>query len=84
MPKAEDSPKEAPVLARCALKPGTAGEDQCDKTGDGYAIRGADSVPFFARLKSCMIESLGWNSGSCSNDLGARFQIHLRTGQLMR
>ena len=44
MTQTKDSPKEAPLLARCALRPGVVGEDQCDKSADAFAIRG---MPYF-------------------------------------
>ena len=84
MPKAKDSPKEAPVLARCALKPGTAGEDQCDKAGDSYAIRGAHPVLFFACLKRCTMKAWVGALAHVAMTLELAPKIHLRTGQLMR
>ena len=57
MPKAKDSPKKPPVLARCALRPGVAGEDQCDKAADSFAIRGMPlllSLLVYGPAASCL------------------------------
>lgn len=45
VPKAKEVPEERPFLARCALKPGVVGHNQCDKAADGYAIRGMPLSP---------------------------------------
>ena len=45
VPKAREAPEERPFLARCALKPGVVGHDQCDKAADGYVIRGTHLSP---------------------------------------
>ena len=59
-PKPKEEPKEAPVLARCALRPGVAAEEQCDKAADGFAIRGApnDSAAcFYTEEELCALSA---------------------------
>jgi hypothetical protein len=36
----ENAVADSALVARCALRPGSAGDAACDRAADGYAIRG--------------------------------------------
>ena len=80
MPKAKDSPKKAPIMGRCALRPGVAAEEQCDKAADAFAIRGVPS--FRASLSSTLKEPSALSSGTRQLASTCVRWSHLRTPAL--